>query len=216
MKIEISTISTKKFLLITLASVPLAVSLSLGLALLTSFQGLVFLVFPLMVLIMYLGRRFSTQETTIDLSGTEVLRINNFEIPYKSITGYFIDAAFAQTALCVRLETERTIQITSSSFGAQGKKFREAREEIIMRIKSLNQNVHELEYQDVYVRQINILRPLFYILSAVILFVNVIAIYFTVYKKIDLPWQIFLVNFSLFGLIPYMKKRNISDPKRNR
>ena len=212
MKFELTTISTKKFLLITLLSIPLILFLSIGLAILTKIQGLVFLIVPLSGLIIYLGHRLSRTKTEIDLSEINEIKINGEKIQYKNIIGYFInDTGLTLKAICLRLDTKRTIQIMGFSVGEQGKKFLEAQKKIINMLKSQNKHLLELEYQDVYVRQINILRPILYVLTGIVIIVDISALYFLLIDKIELPWQIFIINFVFVGLIPYMKKRKTTN-----
>jgi hypothetical protein len=208
MKIELTTISNKKFLLIALLSIPLIMFLSLGLAILTSTQGLVYIIIPLLGLSIFLAQRLSRTITEIDLSENEQLKINTHEISYEDVTGYFVnDTGMTQTTLCLRLKTEKTIQITSSSVGEHGKKFREAQKAIIEKLRSKNGQMLELEYQDVYVRQTNNLRPILYVLAGIVVLIDIVALYLLVTGKMGLPWQIFFVNFILIWLIPYIKKR---------
>ena len=142
MKIELTTISTKKFLLITLLSIPLILLFSIGLAVLTDTQWFVFLLIPLIGLTIYLGQRLSKTATKIDLNDGDHLKINNQEIAYQNVIGYFVnDTGLTQTALCLRLNNEKTIQITCSSVGEQGEKFLEAQNEIIQKIKTYQQLV---------------------------------------------------------------------------
>lgn len=182
--------------------------LSLGLAIMTSTQWLVYLLVPLLGLTIYLGQSLSKTTTRIDLNESEHLKINNQEIAYHNIIGYFVnDTGLTQTALCLRLNTNETIQITGSSVGEQGKAFQKAQDEIINALKRKNSQLLEFEYQDVYVRKTNILRPILYIMVGVVIIMDIVAIYLLVTGKMKLPWQIFFANFLLVGLIPYMKKR---------
>ncbi len=215
MKIELTTISIKKFLLITLLSIPLILLFSIGLAILTDTQWVLFLLIPLLGLTIYLGQRLSKTATKIDLNDGDHLKINNQEIAYQNIIGYFInDTGLTQTALCLRLNTEKTIQITSSSVGEHGKAFQKAKDEIIRSLKKNNGQLLKLEYQDVYIRQTNILRPILYVMAGIVIIMDITAIYLIVSGKMELPWQIFFVNFLLVGLIPYMKKRKTNANNR--
>jgi|SRR5690554_2169846 len=208
MKIEIATISTNFFLLITLLSVPLILLVSIGLAILTKTQGLVFLIVPLLMLTIYLGQKFSKRKTEIDLSETNEIKIDGYKIKYNNIIGYFInDTGLSQKALCLRLDTKRTIQITGSSVGKLGIKFNEMQETVIEMIKMRNPQIRELEYQDVYVQQTNILRPILYVAAGLVIVIDIIAFFLITTGSMKLPWQIFFVNFLLLGLMPYMKKR---------
>lgn len=199
-------------MLITLLSVPLILLFSIGLAVLTNTQWVVFLLVPLLGLTIYIGQRLSKTATKIDLNEGEYLKINNQEIAYHNVIGYFInDTGLTQTALCLRLDTNKTVQITGSSVGAQGKAFQKVQDEIIRTLKRKNSQLIELKYQDVYVRQSNILRPILYVLAGTVVIIDIVAAYFLISGKMDLPWQIFFVNTLLIGLIPYMKKGKITN-----
>ena len=214
MSIELKTLSTKKFLLITLLSIPAIMFLSLGLAILTDTQWLVYLIVPLLGLTIFLGQLLSKTVTKIDLNEDE-LKIDNQKIEYSNIIGYFInETGLTQTALCLRLNTNKTIQITGTSVGEQGKAFQKAQDEIVSTLKSRNSELLELKYQDVYVRQANILRPVIYVMIGVVIIIDLIAVYLLVTGKMKLPWQVFFVNFLLVGLIPYLKKRKITNANK--
>ena len=215
MKIELTTISTKTYLLITLLSIPVSMFLSLGLAILTSTQWLVYLIIPFLGLTIFLGQRFSKTTTKINLSEAERFQVNDQEIRYDSVIGYFInETGLTQTAICLRLNTNKTIQIIGASIGEQGKAFQKAQDEIIRTLKSRNSQLLELKYQDVYVRQTNILRPVIYVIVGVVIIVDLIAVYLLVTGKMKLPWQAFFVNFLLVSLIPYMKKGKITNANK--
>lgn len=207
MKIELKTISTKKFLLITILSIPVIFFLSLGLAILTDIKWLVYLLVPFLGLIIFFGHRLSKTVTKIDLNDN-YLKIDNQEYEYTSVIGYFVnETGLTQTELCLRLNTNKTVKITGLSVGEQGRAFQKAQAKIIRSLKEKNSNLLELEYQDVYVRQTNILRRFNFIGIAVVIIIDLIAIYLLVTGKIKLPWQIFFANFLLIGLIPYFKKK---------
>jgi hypothetical protein len=216
MNLEITTISTKKFLLITLLNIPVIMFLSLGLALLTSIQWLVYLIIPLLGLILFFGQLFSKSKTKVVLTKGDKFQINELEMEYDSVIGYFVnDGGLSQTELCLSLNTNKTVQITGSSLGRGGKKFEKAINEIITTLKSKNSKLLELEYQDVYVRQTKALRPLIYIGIGLVIIMDLIVIYLLTTEKMKLPWQIFFANLLIVGLIPYLKKRNISNTKDN-
>lgn len=208
MKIELSTISTKKFLLITLLSIPLILLFSIGLAVLANSQWLVFLLIPFLGLAVYFGHRLSKTTTIIELNEGDHLKINDQEIAYHKIIGYFVnDTGLTQTALYLRLDTNKTVQITGSSLGNHRKAFQKVQEEILSTLKIKNNQLLELQYHDVYVRQAYILKPFIYIMVGIVIILDLIAIYLLVTGKMKLPWQILFVNFSLLGLIPYFKSR---------
>ena len=198
MKIEITTISTKGFLLITLLSIPLIMFLSLGLAILTSTQWLVYLTVPLLGLAIFFGQRFSRTNTKVDLSEDERFYVNDHEIRYDSVIGYFInETGLTQTSLCLRLKTNKTLEIIGSSVGETGTAFRKAQNEIISTLRSKNSQLLELEYQDVYVRQTNILRPVIFIGVGIVIIMDIIAVYLLVTGRMKLPWQVFFANSLL-------------------
>jgi hypothetical protein len=185
------------------------------------------LIVPLLGLTIFFGQRFSKTSTKIDLSEGERFQVNDQEIRYDSVIGYFInETGLTQTALCLRLSTNKTIQITGASIGEQGKAlagasigeqgkaFQKAQDEIIRTLKSRNSQLLELEYQDVYVRQTNILRPFIYVMAGVVIILDLIAVYLLVTGKMKLPWQVFFVNLLLVGLIPYLKKGKITNANK--
>ncbi|MDD2984353.1 MAG: hypothetical protein PHQ74_13290 [Crocinitomicaceae bacterium] len=162
---------------------------------------------PLFGLIGLLAQKLAESTTIIDLGDPEYLKINDQEIPYTSILGYFInDGALTSTAFCLRLDSDKTVQITASSVGQAGKKFVAIQYEIICALKSKIPNLQELEHADVYVRQTSMLRPIIYISIGVILLLDVLAIYLMVWRKMDLPWQLFFANSLILGLVPFLKK----------
>jgi len=206
-EIRLETISIKKFLLITLLSSPMILFLSLGLAFFTNTQWLIYLVIPLLGLTVYLAQRLSKTVTRIELNEGEQFKINHHEISYNSVVGYFINnTGLTQVALCLRLKTNKTFQITGSSLGEQGKAFNNALIEIIETLKRKNKNIRELEYQDVYVRQTNILRPILFVLVGLVIILDILTAYFFVTGTMFLPWQIIFVNFLLVGILPILKK----------
>lgn len=208
MEIKIATISMKKFFPIALLSIPLILFLSWGLAVLTDNMWFVYLLIPFLILSIYLAQKLSNSETIIQLSEADHFRIDEEEIAYKSVIGYFVnDQGLTQTAFCIRLDTDKTIQIVSSSVGKKGEAFKKAQDELLEALKRKNEDIRELEYQDVYVRQLTILRPVIYVSIAMILILDVLAIFLLVTGKMKLPWQIFFANSLLLGLIPLLKKK---------
>ena len=199
-------------MLITLLSIPLIMFLSLGLAILTSTQWLVYLTVPLLGLAIFFGQRFSRTNTKVDLSEDERFYVNDHEIRYDSVIGYFInETGLTQTSLCLRLKTNKTLEIIGSSVGETGTAFRKAQNEIISTLRSKNSQLLELEYQDVYVRQTNILRPVIFIGVGIVIIMDIIAVYLLVTGRMKLPWQVFFANSLLIGLIPYLKKRKLTN-----
>ncbi len=187
---------------------PLIMFLSIGLAILTSTKELVFLLIPLLGLAIFLGHKGSLTKTRINMDESDKFRMDNQEIPYNNVIGYFInETGLTHAAICLKLKTNKSIQITSSIIGENGKKFRNAQVEIIEQLKKKNPSLLKLEYQDIYVRQTNILRPILYVMTGLVVIIDIVALFLLFSGKMKLPWQIFFVNSLLIGLIPYMKKR---------
>ena len=199
-------------MLITLLSIPLIMFLSLGLAILTSTHWLVYLTVPLLGLAIFFGQRFSRTNTKVDLSEDERFYVNDHEIRYDNVIGYFInETGLTQTSLCLRLKTNKTLEIIGSSVGETGTAFRKAQNEIISTLRRKNSQLLELEYQDVYVRQTNTLRPVIFIGVGIVIIMDIIAVYLLVTGRMNLPWQVFFANSLLIGLIPYLKKRKLTN-----
>lgn len=217
MKIELETLSTKKFLLITLTSIPLIIISCIGLAILFHTKGIVLVMLPMFGLIVYLGHRFSRTLTIIDLTNPNQLKLDDIEIPYDSILGYYRnDLGLTQITLCLRLNSNKTIQITGSSVGKKGEDFRIKREVILQTLINKNPEVIALEYQDVNVWQPNILRLILYVLTGIIILTDVIAIYYILFENMNLTWKLFLVNSLFIGMVPYMKQRKTTDSNKRR
>lgn len=208
MKLALKTISFTKFLLITLLlGMPVFFFISFSLLFLFQSGYLLLVLVPLFGLIGLLAQKLAESTTIIDLGDPEYLKINDQEIPYTSILGYFVnDGALTSTAFCLRLDSDKTVQITASSVGQAGKKFVAIQNEIICALNSKITNLQELEHADVYVRQTSVLRPIIYISIGVILLLDVLAIYLMVWRKMDVPWQLFFANSLILVLVPFLKK----------
>ncbi len=205
---EITTISTKKFLLIGLLSIPFILFLSIGLAVFTETKEFAFLVIPGLGLAIYFGQKHSKITTKINLDNQEYLAIDREQINYSDILGYFKnETGLSQSTLSLRLNTNKSIHIVCSSIGKEGKKFKEIEKQIISQIKSQSPTAVELEYQDIYVKQMNIMRPILIGLAGLVIIIDIITIYALITGHFKLPWQIFFVNFLLIGMLPYLKRR---------
>lgn len=211
MKFEIQTISLRKFLLIGILGAPIIVFLSVGLSVLFSNGYYVYLGVALFGLNIFLAQKFSKSITKIDLGESDYITINEQVILYRNIVGYYVNKeGLTQTAFCLRLDTEKTIQIVGSSVGEVGEKFSAVQNEIVSKLKSKNLDLQELEYADVYVRQTNTLRPIIYFSIGAVIILNILAIYLMVSGKMNLPWQLFFANGLIFILIPYLKKGKLN------
>jgi hypothetical protein len=209
MNIEITTIETKKFLVTGLISILLLIALSIGLAMITEIRSLVLLTVPGIIIIGIVGHKISKTKTIINLDNPDYISINSEMIKYSDIVGYFEnETGLTQSALSLRLNTEKSIHIISSNIGDEGKIFRKIETQIINQIKANNSNARVLEYQDIYVKQMNYLRPILIGMAGLVILFDIFIIYSLITGNIRLPWQIFFVNFLLIGMIPYMKRRN--------
>jgi hypothetical protein len=209
MEIELTTISTKKFLIIGLLSMPFLMFFSIGLAIITEVRDLVLLILPLLALAIYLGQRFSRKKMKINFGNPNCFIVDGNEILYSNLFGYFINnEGMAQSALCLKLQKDQYFQITGSSVGKKGKVFLDAQKVIIQELKKNNPYLPELAYKDIYVRQLNILRPLIYSLIGIILILDVVCLYLMISGTFKLPPQIFFTNFTIIALIPFLKKKD--------
>ena len=215
MEIELTTISTKKFQRITLVSIPFILLFSIGLAVLTNTDWFLFLILPFFILVMYLGQRLSETVTKIDLNEADHLKINNQEIGYHNVIGYFANnKGLLQNGFYIRLKNNEIIQIAGSAVGEQEKAFQKAQDEIIRALKNKNSQLLELEYQDVYFRQIDFLRPLLYVLIGLVIIIDIVAIYLLVTGKKNILGRIFYVNFLMLGVLSFLKKGKITNTNR--
>jgi hypothetical protein len=208
MNFKLNTISTKRFLLIILSGVILTILLSTGLAVLTGNAEWVLLIFP-GLLITFIGAHiFSRQLTFIGLDNNEYFSINKEKINFRDVRGYFLnESGLTQSSLGIRLLTGQTIHLAGSKTGKDGRIFKDMLQNLISRIKLQNPESLELAYQDVYVKQGIALRWMVIVLAILVGFLDLFAIFLLITGQPGLPWQIFLLNAILIGLIPYIRKR---------
>lgn len=208
MEIKLTTINKKKFFHISIISIPIILFLSFGLAFLVDNSWFAFLLIPLLIVSIYIAQGLSNSETIIDLGEADYFKINNEEIAYKSVIGYFAnEGGLTQTELYIKLDANQSIQIASSTSGEKGEAFNKALDEILKALKRKNEHIQELTYQDVYVRQLNYLRPIIYASIITLLILDAIIIFLFVTGKTKLPGQIFYANFLLLLVIPLLKKK---------
>jgi hypothetical protein len=208
MNFELKTISTRRFLLIILFGVILTILLSAGLAILTGKAEWVMLIFAGLLITFILAHKLARQLTFIGLDNTEYFSINSEKINFRDIRGYFLnESGMTQSSLGIRLQTGRTIHLAGSKTGKDGRIFKEMLQNLISRIKLQNPESLELAYQDVYVKQGIALRWMVIVLAILVGFLDLFAIFLLVSGQPGLPWQIFLLNAILIGLVPYIRKR---------
>ena len=190
-------------------SVPLIIILSILLPILTNISELIYLSLPALGLAFFCSTKLSKSVTIVNLDNKEFLLINKKQIDYLNILGYFEDiTGGTQNAISLRLVENESIHIVASSIGKEGKHFKEFRELLISEIKLKNPEIRELEYQDVHVNQIKVLRPFLIGMSGIVIFADIFTIYGILTGHVFLPWQFFFMNVILISLIPYMKKKN--------
>lgn len=158
--------------------------------------------------ILNLGHYISTTNTVVRIKGGQTLDVNNKNIPITTITGYFFnDLGITQSALSLRLDSNKSIHIVSSKIGKTGQTFNQFRTKLIAALIELKPDLVELEYQDIHTKQMLFLRPAIILLIGAVISIDVVMIYRLVQEHRDIPWQAFIVNASLFYLFPYLKKR---------
>ncbi len=208
MKIELKTVSTRKFLLITLLSIPMIIGGTIATALLFDSKLPIFLIVPALIGIIIIGQKKATQKSIVEFDN-EKLIVNDKIINFSSIKGYHInDTGLSMIAIDFKLSSNETFTITSSNSGKQGKKFNEFTNHLLDTVKKVNEKIEKLEYQDIHVKQMKILRPIIIIGIVLVAVFDILAIYNIIVGNRRMPWQIFFVNFLILGLIPYLKKRN--------
>ena len=208
MKIELNTISKSKFLLITLLSIPLIVGVPILLAL--QFDNAIFIVLtvPALIGIIIIGQRKATEKSIVEFDN-EKLKVNDRIINFSSIKGYHInDTGLSMIAIDFKLNSNETFTITSSNSGIQGEKFNEFSKNLIDTIKNVNGKIKKLEYQDIHVKQMKVMRPIIIVLIFPVVLIDIYAVYIFVTGNGELSWKIGFVNLLLIGLIPLLKKRN--------
>lgn len=211
MDIELTTISTAKFLTITVTSSLLTVFLCIAFAVTTDTQWAIFLLVPFLGISIFIGQRLSQDKTVVSVQN-DTLTLDGQKIDFKSILGYFEnETGLTQLGFSLRLTTNKSVHITGASVGKQGTEFRKNIKTLIAEIEKRNPQVKKLEYQDVYVRQSNIIRPILIGLAVVVIIIDIAAVFLLATGTFRLPWQIFFVNFLLLGQIPYMKKRKSTN-----
>jgi hypothetical protein len=182
--------------------------LSLGLAIISSTGWLGFLSVPLLALAIIAGHHWARSKTTIELEESGHLIINGERIPLENIEGYFLnDTGLTQSALSFRLFTAQSVHIVSLNKGDAGKKFELVQTELIAGMKRMSPNIKELKYQDIYIKQMAIMRPVLIVLAALVLVLDIVLIIGLILGKNGIPWQFFFVNFLLIWLWPFMKKK---------
>ena len=207
MDIQLTTIETKKFIIIGILSIWFLMAFSIWMGIVFDNPGLVLLIIPGLAAIFIFGHKMAKTTTIINIDNPDYILLNHKKINYSTVIGYFEnDASLSQSALSFRLNTNKSIHIISSSIGKEGKRFKEIENQIITRLKNKNPKTLKLEYQDIYVKQMNIIRPIFIILTGIVILLDILLIYDLITQNLELPLQFFFVNFLLIWFVPYMKK----------
>jgi len=207
MPIELTTISTKRFLLFILTGLLVTLSLSVGLAIRTGIEEWVLLIFPGLLLVFAGSHIFSRKIIVIEMDAGEFMTMNNIRIYYRDILGYINnEAGLTQSSLGLRLQSEKTVHIAGSKFGKEGKIFKTFKENLIARMKLQNPLFEEMIYQDIYVKEGKALRLIVITMAVLIIITDLLVVLSMVTGQMNLPWQLFFINSLFIGLIPYMKK----------
>lgn len=207
MTFSIETISTKRFLLISLLSIPMIVGLPILFAVQFDSGKFIILIPLLFIAIILIAKRFSRQLVKLDIN-TERLIINSKTIDLKSILGYHLNySGISMSSIDLRLKTRETVSITCSNSGKRGKEFKRLTDYLIKTIEENNINAEQLNYQEVHVKQMIFLRPIIIIGAILVLGLDIYAIYLKLVGEKGLPWQIFFLNILVISLIPYLRRR---------
>jgi hypothetical protein len=203
LKIEINTSSTKRTVFIAI----IGSFLSVGLGLYFEIQKLVLLILPFMAVVIYLLQKFAKSKSIVQIEEPNFFVIDNEKINCSKIAGYFIfENGFSET-ICIKVDSRKPIELTGLVTGKKGKVFKENKLNILTHIKNANPQFSELEYQDVYEKQVKNLRPLIYIIVGLVIIIDILFIGLWLTNKINLPYQLFIANSMLFILKPMIKKK---------
>jgi len=206
MTYEIETISTRKFILISLLSVPVIIGICIALTFLFDSEIFIILILPLLIGAFIIARKASGQIIHIDI-GSERITVNNRNIDYHSILGYHVNkTGLIMSSLDLRLSSNETFSITCSNFGDKGVLFTQLTENLVKAVEEKNQSFRPMIYQDVHVKQMKFLRPLIISGIVIVLILDFFAILSGVFGGKWLPWQIFMVNIVILSLLPYLKR----------
>jgi hypothetical protein len=209
MTLEIETISSKKFTVISLLSVPIMIGICVGMSIIFDSGLYVLLIFPLLFGIFVISKKVSSQIVTIDI-GSERVSVHNKTIHYNTIQGYHINkTGLIMSSLDLRLTNGEIFTISCSNFGEKGIRFTQLTEKLIKAIGERNQSLLPMNYQDVHVKQMKFLRPLIISAIVIVLLLDLLAVILVVIGEKSLPWQVLIVNVVILSLIPYLKRSKI-------
>jgi hypothetical protein len=206
MTFEIETISTKKFILISLLSVPVIIGICIALTFIFNSEMYILLILPLLIGAFIIARKAAGQIIHIDI-GSDRVSVNNRNIEYHTIQGYHINkTGLIMSSLDLRLSSNETFSITCSNFGDNGVMFSQLTENLVKAVEEKNQSFRPMIYQDVHVKQMKFLRPLIISGIVLVLILDFFAILSGIFGGKWLPWQIFMVNAVILSLLPYLKR----------
>jgi hypothetical protein len=206
MTLEIETISTKRYLLISLLSVPCIIGICITLSLIFDLGLYIILILPLLIAIFIISKKFASQKISLEI-GNDRVSINKRTIDFSTIKGYHINkTGLLMSSLDLRLTSDETVSITCSNFGEQSIKFTQITEMLVKAIEGENQDFKPMNYQDVHVKQMKFLRPMIISGITIVLILDILAILIRISGGKWLPWQVLMVNIVIFSLLPYLKK----------
>ena len=202
MHFQIRTISRKKFLLFVFAMIIVSCSCGVGLGVYFK-NGIVgaLLAFILVAISFYFAHQFALKIINVSI-GENSISVENKNIMFENIFGYFVDVNTTLTAIDIKLKTNEIVNLTGITLGKQKIIFNEFTTELIKAIKLKSSSAVVLDYFDVHPRQAFTFKPLIFI----VIIINLIAIYFFVTKDF-FTWKIFLFNTIAFGMILNYKRK---------
>jgi hypothetical protein len=206
MILEIETISTKKFILISMLSVPIIIGISVGLSLIFDAEGFVLLIFPLLIVIIIVAFKVAGRIIKLE-TGNDSVTIGKRTIDFNTIKGYNINrSGLIMSSMDLRLSSNETVSITCSNFGEHGKQFTQLTEKLVAAITEKNRDFGPMIYQDVHVKQMKFLRPIIIFGIILVLMLDILGIFLIAIGEKGLPWQVFIINVVILSMLPYLRR----------
>jgi hypothetical protein len=117
MNFEIEMISTKKFVLISILSVPLIIGICVTLTLIFDSELFILLFFPFLIGAFIISLKVASRMVHIEI-GSDRVMVNQKSIDYNSIQGYHLNkTGLIMSSLDLKLSSNKTFSITCSNFG---------------------------------------------------------------------------------------------------
>jgi len=204
---KLKLISPGKFLVYSLTGV--VISFAGGIcAGIVSDSGMIAVLFVLVFSIasFYFAHQVASTISRATISETAV-QLNNQNILFESIAGYFIDGNVTMSAINLKLKSNAVFTITGAVMGRYGKQFKEFIIELKEALHSKSELSEELTFADVHPKRA-ISRKIFnYVILPLTVILNLFALYSFIAFRF-LPWQILLIDSSVLGMVPLLKRKN--------